>query len=278
MKKHILKIGYVTMLSLFVASCNDDEGVSTDTSINDELSSVEKIAIAEKVDSGIEVIDDIAYQDFEGDIPDGKSSGYTFLPDCATMDFESEEGKKVFTMDFGEDGCEVFGRVLKGKIIMSRMYDMDTGTMEMETLLENFEVDSMQVAGSKKYLREKENANGNRQSTMTMNLTVTTADQVVVDKSGNKEREWIEGGDTFQWDDNVFEIRGMWKTTFADSTSFSKEITTPIRKEATCWYPVSGVVSYDTPDRKGELDYGDGTCDDKATFTDENGEVTEIDL
>jgi len=69
-------------------------------------------------------------------------------------------------------------------------------------------------------------------------------------------------------------------TTFRDGTIFTSTISTdkPLRREMACRFIVSGVVQISKGDRQGTFDYGDGTCDNKATFTNSKDEVKEITL
>ena len=126
--------------------------------------------------------------------------------------------------------------------------------------------------------RQKENENGNPQYSMEMQLTVTFTDGAEVSRSGNKIREWIEGSLNGKWGDNVFLITGSWETNFANGNVHSTSITTPLRREASCRFIVSGAVDLVRTLYSGSLDYGDGSCDNLATFTNESGEEREIRL
>jgi len=93
---------------------------------------------------------------------------------------------------------------------------------------------------------------------------------------GEKTREWIEGYDTRTWGDNVYLITGNWTNTFKDGTIFSATITEPLRREMSCRYIVSGIVEFVKGDATGSLNFGDGTCDNLAIYTNAEGVETEI--
>ena len=76
----------------------------------------------------------------------------------------------------------------------------------------------------------------------------------------------------------MFLITGDWTSTFKDGTVFSSKITQALRREMSCRFAVSGTIEIDRGDTVGLLNFGDGTCDNLAIFTDSEGEETEITL
>ena len=207
----------------------------------------------------------------EGDRGNGR-------PDCVVKTVEMDGTTRTVTFDFGE-GCEFpNGHIIAGKIIISHEYDVDAMTMTVTQTYEGFTFNDVTVEGQNTIVRTKENENGNPQSVKTMNVTMTWLDGETASRVGTKTREWIEGYDTREWGDNVFEITGSWTTTFKDGTVVSATIITPLRREMACRFIVSGVVELTKNDVTGMLDYGDGTCDNVAVYTDADGVETEITL
>ena len=101
---------------------------------------------------------------------------------------------------------------------------------------------------------------------------------------GNQTIEQTEGytsdlaiKDTVSFD-NVFKFTGKTSGTNRKGLKYTSEITVPIIKKESCKYIQSGIYQI-TPDSLPSriINFGDGTCDSKATVT-VNGKVTEIKL
>ena len=107
---------------------------------------------------------------------------------------------------------------------------------------------------------------------------MTFEDGTVASRKGTKTREWIEGTLNSNWADHVFLISGSWETNFANGNTHSTNITTPLRREASCRFLVSGVLDLVRTNYTGTLNYGDGMCDNLALFTNEDGKELEIKL
>jgi hypothetical protein len=76
----------------------------------------------------------------------------------------------------------------------------------------------------------------------------------------------------------VYLITGSANGTSAGGTSYTAVIGQALRKELSCRHIVSGIISITPGDKPTRtINYGDGTCDDKATVT-INGNVFNITL
>ncbi|GAA0718716.1 hypothetical protein GCM10009430_17190 [Aquimarina litoralis] len=274
MKNNILKFGFIAFFSVVLVGCNSEE-------VADQLSfdaiDTTEASLTASIDDGSEVISDLTLQGFEDEENLGKRSNNRFLPDCATITVVLTDTSKEVTIDFGTEGCEVrSGHIVKGKILMSYQLDVDAMSLVINYGLEDFFIDDMQFEGSRTITRLKSNTNGNPQYSMGLDLTVTFADGTQASRTGSKTREWIEGAFNGNWGDNVFLVTGSWQTNLANGNMHSTTITTPIRREASCRFLVSGVVELVRTNYSGTLDYGDGSCDNKAVFTNSDGEQREI--
>ncbi|GAA4270752.1 hypothetical protein GCM10022258_00450 [Aquimarina gracilis] len=236
----------------------------------------EEAVLTAKVDNATEVISDTFVQTYESEESLQKGPIHPFLPECATVTIELTDTSKEVTVDFGTEGCEVRGHTIKGKVNMSYVADVDAMTLVINYNLEDFFVDDIQFAGSKTVTRQKTNDNGNPQYMMDLDLVVTFADGTQASRTGQKTREWIEGSFNGNWGDNVFLITGAWETNFANGNTHSTTITTALRREASCRFLVSGVRNLVRTNYSGTLDYGDGACDNKAVFTNTDGEERDI--
>ena len=51
-----------------------------------------------------------------------------------------------------------------------------------------------------------------------------------------------------------------------------------LKRDMSCRFIVSGILKIERPNMEGTIDFGDGNCDNVATFTDDEGNETEIKL
>ncbi|NNL31869.1 MAG: hypothetical protein HKO80_01555, partial [Flavobacteriaceae bacterium] len=54
------------------------------------------------------------------------------------------------------------------------------------------------------------------------------------------------------------------------------EVIIPLRREVICYYFVSGSIDVERTNFSGVFDFGEGDCDNMATFTFDTGEVVDI--
>lgn len=277
-----MKISNLKLLTFFFVSaivfvsCNNDT-----VDVSEPISADEAIALAEVDDVSDEInniIDDFFVENEDGvKSSDTESKTEDLLP-CVTKTIELINTTKTITLDFGE-GCELpNGNVLRGKIIMSYATDSDVHSLTITHTYENFYFNDISIEGGNTIIRVRENDNGNPQSTITFNTTLNWPDGVFASREGTKTREWIEGYDTRTFGDNVFLITGNWKATFKDGTELSANVLEPLTREMACRFIISGVLEMQKGDSAGVLDFGDGSCDNVATFTNQADEEFEITL
>ncbi|RAJ14572.1 hypothetical protein [Olleya aquimaris] len=267
----------IATLGLLFTSCSKDE--SADFNTQDENYS--EVVMSSEIDRNIEVMEDIAIQVFE--IQEASESSRTstpnyMLPDCVTVTLVMEQNFRELTIDFGTEGCLVNNYVLKGKMILSYTRNPQAQEIFITKDLEEFYINNLNIVGSKTILRELSNVNGNPQFTKTLDITVNWPNGLQASRTGTKIREWIQGFGSGTFSDNVFEITGDWTTTFVNGNSHSYVVDIPLRREAGCGYFVSGSVDVVRTNFSGVFNYGEGTCDDQATFTFANGQVVTITL
>lgn len=271
----------VMVLSLIVVSCSENEPIDV---IDTQTQDYEEVAMSAQVDEASEIVDEIAIDAYEeqetSENPVGRTTGIETrpLPECVTVTVVAEQNLREITIDFGEDGCEVRGHTLKGKILLSYTRNPDAREKTITKTFEDFYFNDKNIEGSKTILKQRSNENGNPQFTKTVNITITWSDGAEASREGTKIREWVEGYGSGVWSDNVFEVTGNWTTTFRNGVVHSKEVIIPLRREVVCRFFVSGSIDVNKTNRVGTLDYGDGDCDNQATFIFEDGTVREITL
>ncbi|WP_456420631.1 hypothetical protein [Lutibacter sp.] len=268
---------FFVVSSTFFASCSSSDNIDLSEPISAEETNtfVEVDNISDEVNN---VIDDFFAEESLGARSEDSNPGGILSLGCMTRTVVIEGTTKIITLDFG-DGCELpNGAVLSGKIILIYAVNTDVKSLTITYTFENFYFNELSVEGENIVVRVRENENKNPQSTLTVNIKITWPDGEFASRRGTKVREWIEGYDTRTYGDNVFLITGNWTTTFKNGTILSATIIEPLRREMACRFIVSGLVELQKNNRKGSLNFGDGRCDNKAIFTNEEGEEFEITL
>lgn len=197
------------------------------------------------------------------------------LPACATVTYDTAGPVKTATIDFGTTPClsDWDQKYREGILVITWNGDMkDVGTVKTVTT-QNYFVGAVQEAlnkfdFTKTITNMGLNENGNYHfSIVVSNAVMTFPDSTTVTWTANYDREWTQGFNTVDPNDNVFLITGSSSGTDKLGQPFSTEILTPLMKDACAWI-VSGVKAIthgNNPTRV--IDYGDGSCDDIAVVT-----------
>ncbi len=268
------KLTHLILIALTIISCSTEETLTPSTNFNaDEFKKSEEAnKIAEEVNS-------IITKDYEEDANNKSASmSVPYLPDCVTRTYTTNGTTHEVEFDFGTIGCTMpNGNVITGKIHYSYTGDLTAETKTITYTLINFTFNSIDVEGSDEIYHIRNNTNGNPQSTIVVDFTLTWPSGLVGYRTGSIIREWIEGSDTLlDWTDDVFSISGNWTTTFDNGSSYSATIATNLRRELSCWYFVSGSINFNYNGLLFTGDYGDGACDNNATLTFQNGNTINI--
>lgn len=279
MKTLIKNNAYLLLMALILifASCNDED---TGTLSSEGIASREaKLVVdAETATNELDALVDAVYANDESNEfnrAEGLNNG---LPACVTITAITTATSREVTVDFGE-GCEMpNGKFVSGAFTMSYNNNKDEMIRTINVSFNNFSVDGVSITGTHSVVRVKENANGNPQSTFTTNITVSWPNGDSARFEGGRVREWVEGFGNNLWGDNVFLVTGSWTLTTREGLVYKATTTTPLRRESDCRFIVSGIITVERDALSATLDFGDGTCDNKATLTQPNGEVREVNL
>ncbi len=265
---------------LFLASCTKEDQESTIVEAsNDEVITVAELKASDETEMISEEVSTIAEDVYAADeISLTSKSDYTsdYLPECVTITTVVTDTTREKTIDFGE-GCELpNGNVLSGIITLSYAKDMEAASKTIDLTLENFTFNGVAVEGSASVLRVRSNENGNPQGTVNANFDATWPNGDTASFTGTRTREWIEGFGSGFWGDNVFLITGKRTYVGRLGNVYIKEVITPLRRELSCRFIVSGVLEITRNENTASLDFGDGSCDAKGVLTQPDGTETEI--
>lgn len=272
-------LGLALALTIFSCSKDDDNSLMT----------AEEATINAKMDIASDDVSDIVEEQESStylNSVDGKTEQLSpsTLSDCATVTRVPAFGTAITpgttvtkTIDFGTVGCVLAnGNVVKGKIIISFVFQPDATTHTINYTFDEFYHNAIKFVGTKLFTRTMTVATATNPShpvvTMDMDMTATFPSGNSYTRVGQRVREIVEGYSTATVGDNVYRVTGSWTTSFPDSSIRTSTITSPLMVKMSCIAAnkpllVKGVITITRNDNTSTLDYGDGTCDNFAVFT-----------
>lgn len=259
--KKITLLSFAALVVSFVACKNDD-----DSSDPGEINfSAENTAYAAQTDNIVEGAQNIVEGGYVQIEEPGRMPNSIF-PECTAFTITTNGNGGTILLDFGT-GCTLYnGAVVSGKISME-YGPIVSGTRSIDYIYVDFVYNGNAIAGGGNINRTVENNNGNPQSTVSEDITISfVGTTLTANRDGLRITEWIEGVGTGVWEDNVYRITGTWQTTLSNGFERTGEVTTPLIRKLTCLYFVSGRIEVTQEGLTGALDFGNGTCDALATI------------
>lgn len=205
-------------------------------------------------------------------------TGMPKLGPCATVTHDT--ATRTVIIDFGTTNCTgADGRDRRGQIIVhyTGRYK-DSGSVHTVTY-NNYYVDDNQRTGSRTVTNMGTNASGQIYYTIHVHDSlILNNGKGVISWESQRTRTWIQGYNTFLRGDDVYEIAGSATITRANGNTGTINITSPLQVAVGCRWIQAGIVVI-TPANGGQrtIDYGTGTCDNKAELT-VNGNTRTITL
>lgn len=206
-------------------------------------------------------------------VQDGTS---TYLSGCATVTItpDSSGTGGVASVDFGSTYCECLDGHYRSGIInftYTGPYS-DSGTV-ITTSFDNYYVGKdtahmFKVTGTKTVTNNGQNASRHTHFTIDVNGHLTDATGRNMDWTSTCDREWVAGESTLTWQDDEYYITGNAQGTNFEGNSYTMSISQALDVDFSCHWIKSGTFNL-TPTGKATrtFDYGDGTCDNKASVT-----------
>ena len=200
---------------------------------------------------------------------------------CVEVTYSGIGYPKTLEVDYGDDGCELpNGKILaKGKVTLTLSDWILNDKAEKEVVFDKYELLENKLNGFYKTKLHHENANGKPEYDIASDFDAETKEGKKYHKDFKGKMEWIEGHKTklnILDDEFLYTVSGTVK--MDNGMVVSRKTVKPIHRKVICRHPVAGIVSFEVGPMKMTIDYGDGTCDDKAILTDVNGQDKEIDL
>ena len=192
--------------------------------------------------------------------------------DCVKITTDSISVPNNITFDYGT-GCKDNNGIIRKGIILVTYNNSDIqnpGTL-INYSFKNFFINNDQVKGSLSMENTGVNSNGNMVIKYISDCQDISLENGITQLDAQENLEWVAGGKTWLYTDDVFSITGYTQIATPDGRKSRVTIKEPLilNSSLDCnKYYVKGTTiteSSDAPDTY--LDYGDGTCDNLAVQT-----------
>jgi hypothetical protein len=245
------------------SSCIKDENDQTEEV---DFSSDDS-ARAAKTDNISEATFNIMEQAFVENETEGRGTmQLSLFPECTVITVGTQGNRITILLDFGDSCTLNNGDVVSGSILLE-YGPLVEGTYTIDYTFQDFVINGNGVSGGGEILYEIANQNGNPQSTVNENITVSFPNTTVTGtRNGVRVSEWTEGVGSGTWLDNVYHVTGHWETVFTNGFDRNGVVTDPLVYKTACPYLVSGRLEVTQDGVTAAIDFGDGQCDNKAVF------------
>jgi hypothetical protein len=260
-----LKMFFALTIMLSVVFSCQKEDVATAI---DEIELSQQETLAEQALADIDLLVDEAL-DANFLLLKSSSIDNAYLGECPVVTVNKTANPQVMTIDFGNGCTGKDGKMRSGKIIVTST-SFNTFPSVRDKSFENFYVDGNKIEGSMTKTINKDQENNIRTAVITENVTITfpegkgKATRVV-----NQTRQY-QRNKLMNPADNQVTSWGNVEFTRISGVKVTKTVSAekPMVFKVSCHQIVSGVVNVTTSaNRSWTIDYGDGTCDNKATLT-----------
>lgn len=253
----------LSALALTVLSCTkEDIAAAADTSPVAASASIELVNELD-IQTGSQV---------SFDHSTSKKTGKSLTGSCAiiTMDPQTTTFPKTFYVDFGS-GCTTNSITRKGKLkITFSNFVTETGsTMTIERV--NYYVNGNKVEGTIVY---KNTTTTVPQWTRTItDGKFTNSKGEIYQNLGTHTIKQTAGVSTLSLEDNTYEMtEGTHTVTKENGAKITLTVSEALIKNYSCDYVSKGKLKVESTLLNGVIDYGNGECDNKGTYT-QNGIV-----
>lgn len=252
----------LAFFGLLLFNCSEDSSPDLGVEDGQQLTSQEMETILNS-DDLTSVVDDVLSNLYL----DGfnlKAPGFVAKDEC----YETTYSETGFSVTFTD--CSVEGSAnLNGTV--SVFYEEGQNSTSFTATFSDFMIGGITINGTRRITLNGEQTATNISFTSTSSITITLEDGSEITENGTKTFSIIfeEGEDT------LINLQGNWTITEGGNTY---TIAGNISKQFNCAHWSSGSMNVSKNGLALDVDFGDGTCDNKATVTYPNGATEEITL
>lgn len=262
------------MALFLIMSCAKED--TSSFQVEDQVKQAEKDALVEavltkaddQINKEITRLENLDYI-----IPSGKSVDTE--PCKAKITIETPANAKfpkTITLDYGSGCTDPEGNYRAGKIIVHITGPYWEKNTVRDSRLVDYVFNDLKIAGDRKEMNRGLNEKGYTVFEVKNNEKVRSLDNaLIVERFLDRTRVCNRGTNLSSNEDDEVWITGSTRVN-RNGKEVLQEITTELYRKFTCLHFQSGVITAFVNKKKiSELDYGNGLCDDKATWS--NGTI-----
>lgn len=259
-----IKIFFILSIVLLVSSCSNRETIRKPINIDRIHRIAEANAILAELDDLIEDLDNVT-----------KNPNYNSKY-CGKYTVQNTPTAKKISFNFQEQCSRRKKGNVRGKLIL--VYEVNSPNKPIlratHITFENFSIDGVKIQGNetRKLTRQGETPTHE----VIANIEVIWKDNTKATYKGTRLSRKVKGAKTATFVDDEYLVEGDLDVKLRDNKPYTLAVKTPLLRKAICRFYVSGRLHIKYDNEEGILDYGDGACDNKATFTHTNGKVETV--
>jgi hypothetical protein len=247
MKKTLLAL---SILTIVLYACKDEDVINPP-----ELTSTQASQDHLTAES---IFDEIGRIVEEGLQANGKSQAcpsYSLLND------------NTLIIDFGSTNCLHNGKLRKGKINITYTGNYRDSLSVITTTFDNYHVNDKLIQGERIVTNQGGNNSGNLWFTIVVNNASITTTNGTINWESNRIREWVNGQNTYNIDDDRYQITGSANGNGVNGNAFTMTILDPLNVDLGCLSSSSCIIKSGTakisPTGYADriINYGDSLCD-----------------
>ena len=269
MKNLRLFLAFTGVALLSMTSCTTNDHESSNSAEDQQLLAAATISdFATEVDfqSGMDAAGD------DSSLGRGLTGSASAMPTCATVTVSGTGFPKTYTIDFGS-GCTSNGVTRSGILIVTLSgYFFENGTV-ITIQRNNYKVNNYKIAGTVVYTNQTTGSDVPQWLRTISDGEITNPVGVVYTHTGSWTVRQIGGANSLLvLADNVYEtFPGTHTVNGPGNSSLTATIVEPLTKSYVCPTISQGVLNLQGSWLDGDLNYGNGTCDNQAVYTHSDG-------
>jgi len=257
-------------MALVISSCSKDDKDDIDPNVKDDKDSIvedQKLKQTEikailEADDYSSSLDTVISDIYMNDGSSNKSSN----EDCHVAEY-TDTG---FTIVF--NNCLVNGTEnVNGTL--TAVYSNDSNGAAFTTTFEDFYYGTIKLNGTRSFTFNTNAEEGTISFSVVSNMGVELEDGSEVSEQGTKTFRLIFGDSL---ENTIYELYGTW--TVHDNGNTYEVVGSLLEGNLACGYITNGLMNIEKNGLVFTVDFGEGTCDDKATIEYPNGETEEFTL
>ena len=178
---------------------------------------------------------------------------------------------KLVTVDFGSGCTDEDGKLKAGKVVMMVGAIWEPNAT-ITVAYDNYSENGVKIEGQFIFTNLS-TADAAILRIDAQSIKLTDPNNYTFAFSGNQTYAQTEGhASWWDWHDDVYEVTGSIYSTLTNGETVNWLIQAPLEKANACYYVSKGTGTLDINGLPVKVDYGNGNCDNKGTYT-VNGQV-----